>query len=106
MKQLNPFLFTFLFVFLILSCDNEPIDFTERAEPDPTPELDLIVGNWNLTEVVLSDAIASFNAGGIPVTAMVTGSGSNYDLQLVFTEKMEVTSTGSYLVSARKPPTI
>jgi len=97
MKQLNPFLFTFLCVFLLLSCDNEPIDFTERAEPEPMPEADLIVGNWDLTEVVLSDATASFDAGGIPVTAPVTGSGSNYDLQLIFTEEMKVTATGSYL---------
>lgn len=97
MKQLNPFLFTFLCVFLLLSCDNEPIDFTEIAEPEPTPEADLIVGNWDLTEVLLSDATASFNASGIPVTAPVTGSGSNYDLQLIFTEDMKVTATGSYL---------
>ncbi|HEA29449.1 MAG TPA: hypothetical protein ENH91_05575 [Leeuwenhoekiella sp.] len=97
MKQLNPFIFTFLSVFLFLSCDNEPIDFTERAAPEPIPEADLIVGEWDLTEVLLSDATASFDAGGIPVTAPVTGSGSNYDLQLIFTEDNAFTATGSYL---------
>lgn len=99
MKKLNPFLFIVLSFFLLLSCDNEPIDFTVRAEPEPTPELDPIVGNWDLTEVVLSDAVASFSASGIPITAPVTGSGSNYDLQLVFTEDNKVIATGSYVQS-------
>lgn len=96
-EAVKPFTIYLYAFFLVLSCDNEPIDFTERAEPEPTPEADLIVGNWDLTEVLLSDATASFNVGGIPVTEPVTGSGSNYDLQLIFTEDMKVTATGSYL---------
>ncbi|MGB3775187.1 MAG: hypothetical protein WA951_08025, partial [Leeuwenhoekiella sp.] len=99
MKQVKPFLLSFLSIFLIVACDNEPIDFTERAAPDPEPEIDLIVGDWNLNDVTISDATASFNAGGIPVTVPVTGDGSEYDLQLTFTEENMLNATGSYLQS-------
>ena len=71
--------------------------FYRKSRTRTHARIGLIVGNWELTEVVISDAIASFDVVGIPVTASVTGSGSNYNLLLVFTEDNKVNATGSYL---------
>lgn len=97
MKYINPLFLSLFSLFFLLSCDNEPIDFTESTEPEPLPQADLIVGNWNLTEAILLDATATLDINGSPVVTPITGSGRDYDLQILFTEDDEVVATGSYV---------
>ena len=103
MKYINTLFLSFFSLLFLFSCDNEPIDFTESTKPEPLPQADLIVGNWNLTEAILLDATATLDINGNPVVTPITGSGRDYDLQILFTEDDEVVATGSYLQNINIP---
>lgn len=80
----------------VLSCDDEPIDFSLR-ENEPEPVVDSLVGNWVLTDAQLMDTTASYDIAGTPVTKEVSGESGNYELNLSFFEDNTTDFTGSFV---------
>lgn len=101
-KSIIPVFAVLLFMVLLQACSNEPVDLTGAGgTDDPTEKTDLIVNNWELKEVKLSDAFAEIEVLGSTISRPATGEGSAYDLKLVFNKDGKVSSTGSYIQSIK-----
>lgn len=89
-------LYLILSLFLITSCDNEPIDFSLRED---LPELatDTLVGSWDLVGAELVNATASYAVAQDSIIKEVSGESTSYDMTLSFYEDKSTSFTGSYL---------
>lgn len=83
-------------IFSLLSCDNEPLDMSLRDDI-PEPATDQIIGSWDLTDVILENATATYEIAGDSITKEVSGTSTDYNMVLSFYEDQTADFTGSYL---------